>query len=279
MDVVVGSGYLHGLLKILGTTCRGWVPGAANDKDGWMEHMLQGMIPMLEVGSLIDNNRQPYFHSPYYGSRFLDMYDFALRVMQCCCDCNLMAGNATKKRKRERILGYQVVSCNRTSFASSDTCSKQLNEQTLLNEEETRTDLQTCFNSVWKDRFYIRWPKGVKQTGFLASLMEDNTNAKSDLGIYRKDWQQCYWEAHLQECLREAAGQALIPSFEGSIANIILSGQSTINAGCHPLYFTVLLALMHLQPADAMLCFAAMPSTYATLSMPWHIIIHGCHVI
>jgi len=38
------------------------------------------------------------------------------------------------------------------------------------------------------------------------------------------DWQQKYWEKHLQECLDEAAESAFLPSFCGNIGELSISG-------------------------------------------------------
>lgn len=59
------------------------------------------------------------------------------------------------------------------------------------------------FDSVWRGLFKLRWP---------------------DLAVWIQpvDWQQIYWETHLQNCLDEAAEIALIPSFNGCIGDIQL---------------------------------------------------------
>ncbi|KAL1206199.1 Histone-lysine N-methyltransferase SUVR5 [Cardamine amara subsp. amara] len=38
------------------------------------------------------------------------------------------------------------------------------------------------------------------------------------------DWQQLYWEKHLQNCVHEAAEVALRPTFSGRISSINVSG-------------------------------------------------------
>ncbi|KAB1208775.1 hypothetical protein CJ030_MR6G024811 [Morella rubra] len=59
------------------------------------------------------------------------------------------------------------------------------------------------FDSVWRGLFKLRWPDLV-------------------VWIQPVDWQQIYWETHLQDCLDEAAEIALIPSFNGCIGDIQL---------------------------------------------------------
>ncbi|KAK2648704.1 hypothetical protein Ddye_016193 [Dipteronia dyeriana] len=60
------------------------------------------------------------------------------------------------------------------------------------------------FNSAWKTLFKIRWSHLVDQ-------------------IQPVEWQLMYWEAHLQNCLDEAAEFALLPSFDGFIGDIKIS--------------------------------------------------------
>ncbi|KAI4300111.1 hypothetical protein L6164_033525 [Bauhinia variegata] len=54
---------------------------------------------------------------------------------------------------------------------------------------------------AWRMLFKLRWPNLVDQ-------------------IQTTDWQQVYWETHLQNCLDVAAERALIPSFNGYIGDI-----------------------------------------------------------
>ncbi|OEL20226.1 hypothetical protein BAE44_0018752 [Dichanthelium oligosanthes] len=58
------------------------------------------------------------------------------------------------------------------------------------------------FNTAWQSLFKLRWPLGV--------YPERDS-------VVTVDWQQQYWEKHLQECLDEAAESALLPSFCGGI--------------------------------------------------------------
>ncbi|KAL6641717.1 hypothetical protein ACP70R_019898 [Stipagrostis hirtigluma subsp. patula] len=66
------------------------------------------------------------------------------------------------------------------------------------------------FNTTWQALFKRRWPHNVNSGhGTLATV----------------DWQQQYWEKHLQECLDEAAESALLPSFYGSIDELCMSAK------------------------------------------------------
>ncbi|WCJ38162.1 RNI-like superfamily protein [Euphorbia peplus] len=60
------------------------------------------------------------------------------------------------------------------------------------------------FNSAWKVLFKLRWP-----------MLIDREEPD--------DWQQMYWETHLQNCLDEAVGLASLPSFDGFIGEMRVS--------------------------------------------------------
>ncbi|XVF81113.1 hypothetical protein PTKIN_Ptkin15bG0130300 [Pterospermum kingtungense] len=60
------------------------------------------------------------------------------------------------------------------------------------------------FDTAWKALFKLRWPN-------LASRVQP------------VDWQQIYWETHVQNCLDEAAEQALLPSFSGCLGELQIS--------------------------------------------------------
>jgi len=65
------------------------------------------------------------------------------------------------------------------------------------------------FNTAWQSLFKLRWPLGVKP---------------GHDSVVTVDWQQQYWEKHLQECLDEATESALLPSFRGGIGELSISG-------------------------------------------------------
>ncbi|XP_065874266.1 uncharacterized protein [Euphorbia lathyris] len=60
------------------------------------------------------------------------------------------------------------------------------------------------FNTAWKALFKLRWPM----------LIDRNEPV---------EWQQMYWETHLQNCLDKAAGLASLPSFDGCIGEMQIS--------------------------------------------------------
>ncbi|KAF1897939.1 hypothetical protein Lal_00032701 [Lupinus albus] len=59
-------------------------------------------------------------------------------------------------------------------------------------------------NTAWQRLFKLRWPDLIDK-------------------IQPTDWQQAYWETHLQNCFDEAAEVALVPSFNGYISDIQMS--------------------------------------------------------
>ncbi|KAK7378547.1 hypothetical protein VNO80_03990 [Phaseolus coccineus] len=67
-------------------------------------------------------------------------------------------------------------------------------------------------SSAWQILFRLRWPQRVQL-------------------IQPTDWQQLYWEIHLQDCLDEAAEVALIPSFSGYIGDIQISDSTLKHIG------------------------------------------------
>ncbi|XP_028765561.1 protein NLRC3 isoform X2 [Neltuma alba] len=58
-------------------------------------------------------------------------------------------------------------------------------------------------DNAWQVFFKLRWPDLAEQT-------------------QPTDWQQAYWETHLQNCLDEAAEMALVPSFKGYIGDVLI---------------------------------------------------------
>ncbi|KAF8388327.1 hypothetical protein HHK36_026993 [Tetracentron sinense] len=77
------------------------------------------------------------------------------------------------------------------------------------------------FNRLWKTLFKSRWPEDVRQIQLVDWLTKE--------GLARckpaSDWQQMYWEAHLQNCLDKAAETAVLPSFDGCIGEIAIAAQ------------------------------------------------------
>lgn len=76
------------------------------------------------------------------------------------------------------------------------------------------------FNKAWRTLFKSRWPELDGQIQPFAWLAKPGL-AKCEL---TSDWQQMYWETHIQNCLDAAAEKALLPSFDGCIGEIKIPG-------------------------------------------------------
>ncbi|XP_048549666.1 uncharacterized protein LOC125529295 isoform X2 [Triticum urartu] len=73
------------------------------------------------------------------------------------------------------------------------------------NRRGTKRSRCEDFSTAWQALFESRWP------------LHDNTGHDNLVTV---DWQQLYWEKHLQECLDEAAEAALLPLFCGRIGEL-----------------------------------------------------------
>ncbi|KAH9607641.1 hypothetical protein KSS87_014163 [Heliosperma pusillum] len=73
------------------------------------------------------------------------------------------------------------------------------------------------FDLAWKALYYLRWPENVEysQAKFLVKNIELENETLSD-------WQQKYWEMHVQNCFDAAAERAMLPSFNQCIGLIEL---------------------------------------------------------
>ncbi|XXG42698.1 hypothetical protein AAC387_Pa01g2912 [Persea americana] len=77
-------------------------------------------------------------------------------------------------------------------------------------------------NIAWKALFESRWPEGSRQIQPMNCLTNQDGVARCDFTIHSGNWQQMYWETHLQNCLEKAAEMALLPSFEGCVGEIVI---------------------------------------------------------
>ncbi|XP_042433113.1 uncharacterized protein LOC122019708 isoform X2 [Zingiber officinale] len=73
------------------------------------------------------------------------------------------------------------------------------------------------FNTLWMMLFMTRWSniKRIHPSG-----IDGNDKSKLNQSL---DWQQLYWEKHLQDVLDEAAEKALLPSFDANIGDLTIS--------------------------------------------------------
>ncbi|XP_020093100.1 NACHT, LRR and PYD domains-containing protein 4C-like isoform X2 [Ananas comosus] len=88
------------------------------------------------------------------------------------------------------------------------------------------------FNIAWKILFRKRWPEDLRKIDPRKYITTDDSAGIHNSVKGPLDWQQLYWEKHLQNCLDDAAERALLPSFYGRIGELRISN-SIINAISH----------------------------------------------
>ncbi|GAB4841291.1 hypothetical protein Ancab_022023 [Ancistrocladus abbreviatus] len=84
------------------------------------------------------------------------------------------------------------------------------------------------FNMAWMVLYQSRWPELYEQ------FQVANLSAKNDMVECESmdDWQQKYWETHLQNCFDSAAEIAMLPSFDGCVGEIQLPEALLKVIGC-----------------------------------------------
>ncbi|XP_060177557.1 uncharacterized protein LOC132607553 isoform X1 [Lycium barbarum] len=83
------------------------------------------------------------------------------------------------------------------------------------------------FEEEWKKLYEERWPAlGRRSKNFKSKSFARSAKAKEVECESADDWQQMYWEAHLQKnsCLDTVAEIALFPSFHGPIGDLEVQG-------------------------------------------------------
>uniref|UniRef100_A0A1D1YNP9 Ribonuclease inhibitor n=1 Tax=Anthurium amnicola TaxID=1678845 RepID=A0A1D1YNP9_9ARAE len=97
--------------------------------------------------------------------------------------------------------------------------------------DERKRRRYSDFNRAWQLLFRLRWPNQNKQIPQISCI-----RVQDDIGScehkYTIEWQQLYWEAHLQNCLDEASEKALLPAFDGCIEEITMSNIIMEQIGC-----------------------------------------------
>ncbi|XP_010940683.1 uncharacterized protein [Elaeis guineensis] len=88
------------------------------------------------------------------------------------------------------------------------------------------------FNTAWKMLFKKRWPEHIKKIQPINCVTTQYASGMCSLVNQSVDWQQLYWEKHLQSCLDDAAEIALLPAFDGYIGELRIS-DSIVNAIGH----------------------------------------------
>ncbi|KAL1550087.1 hypothetical protein AAHA92_18100 [Salvia divinorum] len=82
-------------------------------------------------------------------------------------------------------------------------------------------------DTAWRALYKARWPSFDQQKKTVAWF--DRNKEKYDI---INDWQQKYWEAHLQDCIDAIAETALLPSYDGSIGEIQIPDSIMEQIGC-----------------------------------------------
>ncbi|XP_047958544.1 uncharacterized protein LOC125204047 isoform X3 [Salvia hispanica] len=97
---------------------------------------------------------------------------------------------------------------------------------TLKNVEgwQERCDI---LDTVWRALYKARWPSLDQQKKTVAWF--DRNKEKCEI---INDWQQKYWETHLQDCVDAIAETALLPSYDGSIGDIQIPDCIMEQIGC-----------------------------------------------
>ncbi|KAI3461017.1 hypothetical protein Pfo_017680 [Paulownia fortunei] len=83
-------------------------------------------------------------------------------------------------------------------------------------------------DTTWRELYKVRWP-GFGQQKQAVAWLDKHDEAKYET---IDDWQQMYWEAHLQDCVDAVAETALLPSYDGSIGEIQIPDGILEYIGC-----------------------------------------------
>ncbi|PIN17722.1 hypothetical protein CDL12_09603 [Handroanthus impetiginosus] len=83
-------------------------------------------------------------------------------------------------------------------------------------------------DAAWRALYRFRWPGFGRQKQAVTWLDKD-VEAKCDSV---DDWQQIYWETHLQDCVDAVAETALLPSYDGAIGEIQIPDDILEHIGC-----------------------------------------------
>ncbi|KAG6429073.1 hypothetical protein SASPL_107112 [Salvia splendens] len=82
-------------------------------------------------------------------------------------------------------------------------------------------------DTAWRALYKARWPSLDQQNKTVAWF--DRNKEKCEI---INDWQQKYWETHLQDCVDAIAETALLPSYDGSIGEIQIPDCIMEQIGC-----------------------------------------------
>lgn len=82
-------------------------------------------------------------------------------------------------------------------------------------------------DAAWSALYKTRWPNHCQRKQVVAWFDRNEEKCESI-----DDWQQKYWEAHLQDCLDAVAETALLPSYDGSVGEIQIPDGILEHIGC-----------------------------------------------
>lgn len=82
-------------------------------------------------------------------------------------------------------------------------------------------------DAAWSALYRTRWPNHCQKKQVVAWFDRNEEKYESI-----DDWQQKYWEAHLQDCLDAVAETALLPSYDGSVEEIQIPDGILEHIGC-----------------------------------------------
>ncbi|XP_011083100.1 uncharacterized protein LOC105165701 isoform X2 [Sesamum indicum] len=126
-------------------------------------------------------------------------------------------------------LHWHWRSCTKTCHLTSEITLNMLIITTeIVENEEGWEERYGILDSAWEALYKVRWPcfSEAKQcVGWLDKYDEAKYQSVDD-------WQQMYWEAHLQDCVDAVAETALLPSYDGSIGEIQIPDAILEHIGC-----------------------------------------------
>lgn len=106
---------------------------------------------------------------------------------------------------------------NISELSTGSTC-KQVSTVNSINIKRKRGRCNDL--NAWETFYTKRWPESIKRKHQFSSTAAYNGMKECELTPCAIDWQQLYWERHLQDCLVAATEQALLPAFDGNITEL-----------------------------------------------------------
>ncbi|CAA6673309.1 unnamed protein product [Spirodela intermedia] len=143
------------------------------------------------------NHLQDVFDLPsdLFDGLLMQLSPLALEKLQAALSVNDTCGSAVNGMGDGRNVEGNLIACLFTEVVYDD------------------------LNRAWELLFKLRWPENNKKI-LQISHVRVQDRMESLENKHSTDWQQRYWESHLQECLDEASEKALLPAFDGCIKEI-----------------------------------------------------------